>query len=282
MGDWDYRPGDPIVSGLRAWAPLGGGRRCQTWLAWSTARWSPVVVKLPRPDLVGNAETLADLRQEAEISAGLAHPAVQRVYEARLDAPLPYLVTEYVEGPTLGAAIATGGPFEPGEAVHLGMQVTAALRCLHGSGVVHLDVKPSNICLRDGRPVLLDFGIARRAGEPRRAGAPRGSPPYMAPEQCRDEPAQPSTDLFALGAVLYEAATGALAFHPHRTGDGWEYPQLCGVPESLPGLFGALVTRLLDGDPARRPADADTVLGLLGRALPPDEESLWPQWVHDQ
>src|SRR2546430_9200985 len=104
MGDWDYRPGDPIVSGLRAWAPLGGGRRCQTWLAWSTARRSPVVVKLPRPDLVGNAETLADLRQEAEISAGLAHPAAQREDEAPLDTPLPYLVTQHVERPTVTTA----------------------------------------------------------------------------------------------------------------------------------------------------------------------------------
>src|SRR2546421_10885690 len=101
MGDWDYHPGDPIVSGLRAWAPLGGGRRCQTWLAWSTARGSPVVVKLPRPDLVGNAETLADLRQEAEISAGLAHPAVQRVDQARLGAPLPDPGAQDVEGATL-------------------------------------------------------------------------------------------------------------------------------------------------------------------------------------
>jgi serine/threonine protein kinase len=277
---WTYAPGDTIVAGLRAWAALGGGRRCETWLAWSTVRWMPVVVKLPRPDLVDDPQTRADLAQEVEMTGGLAHPGVQRLYAAHLDAPLPYLMSEYVEGPTLDASLTSDGPLDPEEAVLLAMQLAAALRYLHGRDVVHLDVKPSNVCLRDGRPVLIDFGIARRAGTPRRPGAPRGSAPYMAPEQCRDEPAAPATDLFALGATLFEALTGERAFHARRLAAEWLYPQLAGVlPRALPGALGALVGRLLRPEPGNRPAGAAAVLRELDAAMPVDAAPLWPDWL---
>src|SRR5439155_5640488 len=193
---------------------LGGGRGCETWLAWSTVRWMPVVVKLPRPDLVDDPDTRRDLANEVAMTAGLAHPGVQRLYAANLDGDLPYLMSEYVEGPTLAGSIETDGPLDTEDVYLLGMQVAGALRYLHGRDMVHLDLKPSNICLRDGRPVMIDFGVARRTGDRRRSGGPRGSAPFMAPELCRDEPATAAADLFALGAVLYEAATGEHAFHP--------------------------------------------------------------------
>src|SRR5205823_4670951 len=110
--------------------------------------------------------------------------------------------------------------------------------------------------LRDGRPVLIDFGIARRPGQRRRTGAPRGSPPYMAPEQCLGGPAVPATDLFALGTVLFEAVTGQRAYHPRREGTGWAgrrgdawawwYPQLAGIhPERAPGPLGGVIRWLI-------------------------------------
>jgi serine/threonine protein kinase len=263
----------------QAWAPLGGGRRCQTWLAWSPERWCPVVVKSPRPGLAADPDTRTDLAREAAMVGALAHPGVQRLYAAELADEVPYLVFEYVEGPTLDSSIAADGPLPADEAVLLGLQVTAVLRYLHGTGVVHLDLKPSNVCLRDGRPVLIDFGIARASGQRRAKGAPKGSPPYMAPEQCRDEPATPATDLFALGAVLYEAVTGEHAFRPRRDADGWSYPQLTGSVGDLPGPLGGLVGWLLEADPAQRPADATTVLRELAGALPAGTEGAWPDWV---
>jgi serine/threonine protein kinase len=277
---WGFSPGATIHAGLRAWQPLGGGRRCETWLAWSTDRWMPVVVKLPRPGLVDDPETRADLAHENAMTAVLAHPGVQRLYAAALDADPPYLVSEYVEGPTVSASVAEDGPLDPTETRLLGMQIAGALRYLHGGDVVHLDLKPSNVCLREGRPVLIDFGIARRVGQERRSGAPRGSAPYMAPEQCRDEPAAPATDLFALGALLFEAATGEHAFHPRRLGLEWLYPQLAGVlPRPLPGDLGAVVARLLEPEPAARPAGAEEVMWQLAAGLPPDVEALWPAWL---
>jgi serine/threonine protein kinase len=275
----EYQQSAPIVGGLRAWAPLGGGRRCETWLAWSPERWCPVVVKLPRAGLAADADTRTDLAREAAMVGGLAHPGVQRLYAAELAGEVPYLVFEYVEGPTLDSSIAAEGPLPADEAVLLGLQVAAVLRYLHGSGVVHLDLKPSNVCLRDGRPVLIDFGIARAPGLTRCPGAPKGSPPYMAPEQCRDEPATPSTDLFALGALLYEAVTGEHAFHPRRDAGGWSYPQLSAPVATTPGPLGSLIGWLLEPDPGRRPADAATVLRALAGALPAGTEGAWPDWV---
>jgi serine/threonine protein kinase len=276
---WGFAPGETVVTGLRAWALLGGGRRCETWLAWSTAWWMPVVLKLPRPALVADPQTRGDLANEAEVTAGLAHPGVQRRYAAVLDADLPYLLSEYVEGPTLDTSLAQDGPLAPAEVALLGMQLAGALRYLHGRGIVHLDLKPSNVCLRDGRPVVIDFGIARAAGTRRRAGAPRGSAPFMSAEQCRDDPATPAADLFALGALLFEAATGDHAFHPRRLGTEWLYPQLAGTgPEPLPGALGEVIGRLLEPEPARRPADATAVLWALAATLPPGAE-LWPAWL---
>ena len=276
---WGFAPGDTVVTGVRAWARLGGGRRCETWLGWSTAWWMPVVLKLPRPGLTDDPDTRADLAHEAEVTAGLAHPGVQRRYSAVLDAGVPYLLSEYVEGPTLDTSLAQDGPLEPAEVALLGMQLAGALRYLHGRGVVHLDLKPSNVCLREGRPVLIDFGIARPAGTRRRPGAPRGSAPFMAPEQCRDDAAMPATDLFALGALLFEAATGEHAFHPRRLGGEWLYPQLAGtVPARLPGPLGELITALLESDPVRRPSTATEVLWALAGTLPPGTR-LWPDWL---
>ena len=105
------------------------------------------------------------------------------------------------------------------------MQIASVLHYLHGEGVVHLDLKPTNVVLMDGRPVLLDFDIARPVGARGSGAKPRGSAAFMAPEQIRCESAAPSMDLFALGAVLYEAATNTPAFEPVGEGLNRFYPQ---------------------------------------------------------
>jgi eukaryotic-like serine/threonine-protein kinase len=226
---WAWPPGHELAPGLLAWALLGDGRRCETWLAWDLGRWCPVAVKLPRPRQ--GARAVAGLAQEAAVAGATAHPGIRRLLEARLDAPVPRLVFEYVEGPTLDDALAGDGPFHPVDVLLTGMQLAAALGHLHGRGLAHLDVKPGNVVLRDGRPVLIDLGLARPVGEAPPGGHRRGSPPWMAPEQVRRRPASPGMDLFALGAVLYELATGTQAFEPADHGPtGRRWPQLAGPP----------------------------------------------------
>jgi serine/threonine protein kinase len=140
--------------------------------------------------------------------------------------------------------------------------------------------------LRDGRAILLDFDIARRVGERGSGRKPRGSPPFMAPEQVRCEPAAPSMDIFALGAVLYEAATGEPAFAPSGESAERVYPQLDAAPPppttlapSVSPATGNAIERLLALDPRDRPASASAALALLAAALAPGEEGLWPEWA---
>jgi len=285
---WSWRPGDELAPGLLAWALLGDGRRCETWLAWDLGRWCPVAVKLPRPGQ--GARAVAALAGEARVAAAVAHPGIRRLLDDRLDRPLPHLVFEYVEGPTLDDALADEGPFHPVDVLLAGMQLAAALGHLHGRGLAHLDLKPGNVVLREGRPVLIDLGLARPLGEAPAGRHRRGSPPWMAPEQVRRRPASPGMDLFALGAVLFELATGTQAFDPADAGPpARRWPQLAGPaprvrtrrPE-VPAAVDRAVASLLAPDPADRPVTAAQALDLLAAAMPADaaeDDRLWPTWA---
>jgi serine/threonine protein kinase len=285
LGTWSFEPGEEIADGLHAWQRLGSGRRCETWLAWSAPLWSHITVKLLRPDATDVRDRRA-LAREADMCRALAHPGVQRLLDAQPDGARPYLVFEYIEGPSLEEVLEEAGTLDGPDVIRLGMQLASVLAYIHLKGFVHLDLKPTNVVLRDGRAVLLDLDIARTIGARGSGRKPRGSPPFMAPEQIRCAPAAPSMDLFALGVVLYEAATGALAFAPEGSGESRLYPQLAHVPVAarllapeLPRAVEAVIMRLLDRDPARRPATAAVTLACLAAVLPDDEEGLWPPWA---
>jgi serine/threonine protein kinase len=288
---WTRKPGEELVPGALAWALLGDGRRCETWLAWSRHRWGPVAIKLPRPDHVNERSRLA-LAREARAVSSLAHPSIQRLLETRLNDPIPYLVFEYIEGPTLDSLLDERGALAPSNVVRLGLQVGSALHYLHELGIAHLDVKPENIAIREGRAVLMDFDLAQKLGgrenESRLENGkhPRGSPPYMAPEQVRRAPASAAMDLFGLGATLYEAATRRLAFDPGDRPDDPDYPQLAGPPAParsfnarIPASLDHAILRLLALNPSERPPTALAAMALLAQALPKHELRLWPKWV---
>ena len=137
--------------------------------------WAP---SAPSTSLgINHLAAAAALAGEAQVAGSTAHPGVRRLLESRLDQPLPHLVFEYVEGPTLDDALADEGPFHPIDVLLAGMQLAAALGHLHGRGLAHLDVKPGNVVLREGRPVLIDLGLARPVGEVPAGRHRRGSPP---------------------------------------------------------------------------------------------------------
>jgi eukaryotic-like serine/threonine-protein kinase len=282
---WLFRAGDEVVPGYHAWAVVGDGRHCETWLAWNVCLWSAVTIKLPRPNRV-DERTRSALCREAQAVSPLLHPGIQRLLEANFAGDLPYLAFEYIEGPTLDEMLDDKGALSPLEVIRLGMQIASALHYIHGKGIVHGDVKPGNVVIRDGRAILIDFDIARVIGEGGAGTKARGSAPYMAPEQIEGAHAAPAMDIFALGATLYEAATSRVAFDLRKGERKDFYPQAVRRPPPPrainPAISKALdraIRWLLEPNPTARPATGMAALDILRRALPKSREGMWPKWV---
>jgi serine/threonine protein kinase len=278
---WCFDPGAEITPQHRAIALLGDGIRTETWLAWDTLRWAPVVVKIARPDHVASSSTIDALRREAHAHAMITHPLVRQLFDDQTEAAAPHLVLEYVQGPAL-ADLVVDRAVHPVDVIRLGLQIASVLRYFHACGLVHLDVKPGNAVLRAGHSVLIDLGFTRPMGWTALDGIPRGSRPYMAPEQCRCEPLTQATDLFGLGATLFELATMKPPFSCQE--DGFEQldrrataPSELGA--ALPEDVDALIVALLAPEPADRPSSIDEVLRVLDDALPPNHDHVWPEFA---
>ncbi len=280
---WEFEPGDEITERKYAWALLGDGKRTESWLAWDAVLWAPVVVKLPRPDHVDSNRTLLGMQREAEVHRTVRHPAIQRLLEDGTDAALPHLVVEYIEGPALIDCL-EDAPLHPIDVACLGVQVGSVLHYLHGQGLLYLDLKPHNVVVRHGHAVLLDLGFVRPTGWPTPDGVPRGSRPYMAPEQCRCEPVTESTDLFTFGAFLYEIATAEPAFESDE--NRFEQLDRRATPTrehgvELPDELDSLITALLEPNPSDRPGTVAEVLRVLEALLPTDAAPMWPPFASD-
>ncbi len=154
--------------------------------------------------------------REARAAAAVRDEHVIDIHAVRDDAPVPYLVMEFVAGCTLEGLLRHGGPLEVKQILRIGVQVASGLAAAHQHGLIHRDVKPANILLENGvqRVKLTDFGLARAADDVTmtQSGIIAGTPLYMAPEQAAGEPIDARADLFSLGSVLYELCTGRPAF----------------------------------------------------------------------
>ncbi|MFI2707464.1 serine/threonine-protein kinase, partial [Nocardioides sp. CER28] len=243
-----------------------------------------VAVKMMRPGADDDARER--LRGEARMAGLLAHPAIARVHdfgERQEDGvPSPFLVMEYVDGRSLRDVLAIEGPMSPERTMGLVAQVADALTAAHEVGIVHRDVKPSNILVRsDGTISLIDFGIARsRDVEPLTlTGTIVGTVDYISPEQAGGAGATSLSDLYALGMVAYECLTGVrplrrdtqiatLVAHLHE-----DVPDL---PRTVPPPVRDLVRRLTARDPRRRPADAATTARLARAARSSDGSAVFP------
>ena len=212
---------DPLFERLqRALSPdyrlereLASGGMGIVYVAHDVTLNSDVAVKIIRPGL-DTAHAAAAFLREARILASIHHPNVVAIYRAGEGEGLHYYIMELVGGPTLARRLEDGGKLPLEHAVRVGKDLLEGLEAVHGAGVVHRDVKPSNIFLLPKRALLADFGIARPpSGEPRTtqnrpAHAAEGTPGYMAPEQIAGDPVTPRTDIYSAGATIYEAITG--------------------------------------------------------------------------
>ena len=230
-----------------------------------------VAVKLLHPQYVGDESFVARFEREARSVANLVHPGIVNVYDVGRDGDRCYIVMEYVEGRSVKEMLA-GGPLGVDRTIDIGVQVARALDYAHHSGVVHRDVKPHNVIVSpQGGAKLVDFGIATVKGSSSvtESGAVLGTVHYVAPEQARGQPATPATDIYSLGCVLYEMATGRLPFDGDTPLDiatkhvsTEPLPPTRMNPQVSPTLERAILHAMAK-DPARRPQTA----GALAREL---------------
>jgi serine/threonine protein kinase len=193
---------------------LGGGGMGEVWEADDTVLGRRVALKVLAQELADDARSTKRFVREARATAKLTHPNVTRVYDFGRDGDLPYLVMELLEGDTLADRLA-GGPLPPAEAARIGAAVADALDAAHGRGIIHRDVKPSNILLTPaGEVKVMDFGIAAAADETHSTTGSElyGTAAYISPERAAGQPVTPAADVYSLGAVLYELLTGRPPF----------------------------------------------------------------------
>jgi serine/threonine protein kinase len=239
---------------------LGRGGMGAVWLAVDQRLRRPVAVKqLLLADAASDEDRLAArtrLRDEARLAARVDHPGTVQIYDLAEEAGEPWIVMEALGGRTLEATLRDRGPLPVGPATRLGLGLLEVLEATHRAGVVHRDVKPSNVQLcSGGRVVLTDFGIAATArdGSGGGNGKVSGSPAYMAPEQVHGGEVEPASDLFSLGATLYAAVEGRSPF-----AKGCPAATLTAVVDDPPAPFlragplGPVIEGLLVKDPARR------------------------------
>jgi hypothetical protein len=195
-------------------------------------------------------------RREARAAARLDHPSAVTVYDVVEEDDKPYLVLEYVEARTLAEVTRTDGPLSPQRTAEIGLALLGALEAAHKQGILHRDVKPSNVLVRpDGRVVLTDFGIATATGDSTitHTGLLLGSPAYIAPERARGEKPGPPSDLWSLGATLFTAVEGK---PPYDGGEPLVTVTRVVSGEHEPfvaaGALQPVLEGLLEKDPAQR------------------------------
>ncbi|MFD4584037.1 serine/threonine-protein kinase [Streptomyces sp. NPDC058434] len=261
--------GEPRTIGTyRLLGRLGAGGMGRVYLARSEGGRT-VAVKVVHPHFALDEQFRARFRREVEAARRVGGAWTAPVLDADPDAPVPWVATGFVAGPALGAAVAEHGPLPEHTVRTLGAGLAEALAAVHALGLVHRDVKPSNVLLTLDGPRLIDFGIARATdgtASLTTTGVSVGSPGYMAPEQIVGSgEVTGAADVFSLGAVLAYAATGTAPF-PGDSSAALLYKVVHEEPElgALTGELRELVAECLAKDPAARPAPA----GLARRLAP--------------
>ncbi|MEU6627943.1 serine/threonine-protein kinase [Streptomyces parvus] len=250
---------------------LGRGGMGKVWRAHDEVLHRTVAVKELTAGLyVAEADRLvlhARTQKEARAAARITHPGVVTVHDVIEYDNRPWIVMQYVDGPSLADEAKEKGDIAPREAARIGLHVLSALRAAHGAGVLHRDVKPGNVLLaRDGQVLLTDFGIAAIEGDSTitRTGELVGSIDYLAPERVRGGDPGPASDLWSLGATLYTAVEGTSPFR--RTSPISTMQAVVTEEPPAPvnaGPLGTVITALLRKDPAERPTAAQTEQMLL-------------------
>lgn len=275
--------GDPeSIGGYRLIGRLGAGGQGIVYLARTRDDALVAVKSLSTGALHGQSDRQRFVR-EAEAARRVASFCTAAVLDADFASTPPYIVSEYVDGPSLRRRIRQRGPMGGGDLSRLAVATVTALAAIHEAEIVHRDFNPANVLLGEGGARVIDFGIAQiTGGAGTQTNSTVGTPAFMAPEQISHGHVAPASDVFSWGAVMVYAATGAspfdrptvpAIFNSVLSGE----PDLGGVPEPL----RALVSAALAKDPEARPTSLDLLLSLLGRSGQPDAPDTLTQVLHD-
>jgi serine/threonine protein kinase len=258
---------------------LGVGGMATVQLALDTRLERRVAVKLLAEHLAQDSSFVSRFRREALAAARLVHPNIVQVFDFGADeaSGRPYIVMEWVDGPSCAEILRELGRLEPADAVSILTQACRGLDYAHRNGVVHRDVKPGNLLRgRDGGQVkLADFGIAKATehSDMTKVGSVLGTAAYLSPEQARGEPAGPASDLYALGVVSYQLLAGRLPYEAAsltdlaRQQDSTAPPPLHAVDPAIPRPLSLVVARALEREPGNRFPDAASMEQALAGAM---------------
>jgi eukaryotic-like serine/threonine-protein kinase len=254
---------------------LGQGGMGIVFLADDSRLQRPVALKVMRPELAANPEGRQRFLREARAAAHIRSDHIVSIYQVDEDNNVPFLAMEFLEGESLDERLHRQGSLPLADVLRIGRELAEGLEAAHERGLIHRDIKPANVWLegKRGRVKILDFGLARpiHQGDMHltQSGTIVGTPAYMAPEQAQGHAVGPASDLFSLGVVLYHLCTGDMPFHANNTTAllialAMEVPRPPkAVNPKVPAPLSDLVMKLLEKDPAQRPASASAVVRTL-------------------
>ena len=257
-------------------ARIGAGGMAEVYRGFDPILNRTVAIKVLLPQFARDTSFVARFRREAQAAARLNQPNIVGVYDTGADDGTQYIVMEFIEGRTLGEFMATGRRPTPVQSAEIARNICAALSAAHAVGVIHRDIKPGNVMVtRDGTVKVMDFGIARVLGPETapQTSAVLGTASYLSPEQAQGSPVDARTDIYSLGAVLYEMLTG----QPPFTGDtpvAVAYKQVNETPvvpsqlnPDVPARLDAVVMKALSKNPSNRYQSADEFSADLDRVI---------------
>lgn len=273
----------PVQSGAmigkyRIVRQVGAGGMGEVYRAEDTELGRPVALKVLPQHVAADRDWLARFEREARAASSLNHPNILTIHELGREGDLRFIASEFIDGETLRQRLQRDR-IDTTEAVGIGGQIAAALAAAHGAGLLHRDIKPENVMIRpDGLVKVIDFGLGKQLAAPvdsapdssatagpTRTAVVAGTLPYMAPERIRGLAATPASDIFALGAVIYEMLTGRPPFEASTAGDlvvailTAQAPPIGTGRSGVPRSLGILIHAMLEKDPAQRPGPASQI-----------------------